>query len=372
MKTCPTVSGTRPGSIVRNSRTLSQARQTAAEPLTQAFSTSGRRLAIVSPVVLEKPVATSTSPARLFALALAGLAGCYTASFDENQPDVYYCVESSDCLADQACELFRCVSDVGPQLRLTLPEPLTLVTTTELTVDFEPTDFVISDANHNTEGEGKVRITIDGGVIEETVVTEGALVDITSLSPGAHRIEIQAVYGDGTPYSNPSSYDYTAFFIQSDNPDRPQIALAYPPPGYTHPMGEPLSLVVAVRNFELVDAGTDCKVPTDCDPFDAASPDCIPSCPAAPSGHAHIYLLDDYPGCLNDTPIGCNGDYVLSMRTADVNASGTEVTGVVDGKFFDTVGPVKLSVSLQYNDHDPYPAKSFIIHDTIEVHVVDP
>jgi hypothetical protein len=28
-------------------------------------------------------------------------------------------------------------------------------------------------------------------------------------------------------------------------------------------------------------------------------------------------------------------------------------------------------VSLQYNDHDPYPAKSFVIYDTIEVHVTE-
>src|SRR5690606_37601062 len=139
-------------------------------------------------------------------------------------------------------------------------------------------------------GEGKVRITIDSGTIEQTVVTEGAVIDISALAPGAHRVEIQAVYGDGTPYDNPSSYDHTAFFSPSDNPARPQVAILYPPPGYLHLAGEPLNILVAVRNFDLVDAGSDCKVPTDCDPFDAASPDCIPSCGSPPAGHAHIYL----------------------------------------------------------------------------------
>src|SRR5690606_23631056 len=95
-----------------------------------AHHTTGPQLAIVGSVVLEKPVATSTSPIRILALALAGLAGCYTASFDETRPDVYYCVDNNDCLANQACEQFRCVSDDGPKLRLTLPEPKTLVSTT--------------------------------------------------------------------------------------------------------------------------------------------------------------------------------------------------------------------------------------------------
>ncbi|MFO7566288.1 MAG: hypothetical protein R6X02_26835 [Enhygromyxa sp.] len=322
-------------------------------------------------MVLEKPAATSTSPARLLALALAGLAGCYTVTFEEDRPEVYYCVEDSDCLASQACEQFRCVSDIGPELRLTLPEPRTLVTGSELTVDFSPTDFVISDSNQKVEGEGKVHISIDGGVIEQTVVTKGALVDISALGGGGHRVEIQAVYGDGTPYTNPSSYDHTAFFIEDENPDRPQVAILYPPPGYLHLAGEPLQVEVAVRNFALVDAGNDCKVPSDCDPFDAASPECVPSCEDPPSGHAHIYLIDNYPACLNNTPIGCNGDYVLSMRPSETNTSGAVVIGEVDSRFIDTTGPMQLTVSLQYNDHDPYPAKSFVIYDSIEIHVTE-
>src|SRR5690606_15630637 len=97
---------------------------------------------------------------------------------------------------------------------------------------------------------------------------KGELVDITGLEPGPHRVEIQAIHGDGTPYSNPSSYAYNVFFVASDNPARPLIAIAYPPPGQLHPIDEPLQLRVAVRNFELATQGTDCKVPTDCDPFD--------------------------------------------------------------------------------------------------------
>lgn len=321
-------------------------------------------------MVLEKLASTSTSPARLLALALAGLAGCYTVAFDEERPDVYYCVDKVDCLAEQACKQFRCVSDIGPRLELKNPEPEALVTSSPMTVGFTPTDFVITESNHKVEGEGKVRITIDSGVIEQTVDTNGALIDISALGAGPHRVEIQAVYGDGTPYPNPSAYDYNAFFIPDVNPDRPQVAIAYPPPGHLHLKDEPLRVKVAVRNFKLVDGGSDCKPPTDCDPFDPNSTECIRECEEA-TGHAHVYLRDDFPECLNDTPIGCSADYVLSMRTSNTNNSGKEATDEVEAKYFDKTGPMQLTVALQYNDHDPYPAKSFTVYDTIEVHVTE-
>jgi hypothetical protein len=316
-----------------------------------------------------------TSRKRLLALLLTGLAaGCYSNSFDETIPNVYYCVEHADCLESQACSQFKCVDDQGPELSLQLPEPLTLVAGTELIVDFDVTNFVLSDANHFAEGEGKVRISIDGVVMTESFSQAGEVLDITGLAAGTHHIEIQAIHGDGAPYSNPSSYAWTSFFVPSDNPQRPLIAIMYPPPGQMHPIHEPLQLRVAVRNFNLVDAGMDCKpaggppVP-DCDPF--VDETCIPSCmyEDGPTGHVHVYIIPNYPECLLDTPIGCNGDYVLSMRTAEV--MGNEVTGELPADTFETTGATKLSVALQYNDHDPFPAKSFIIYDTIEVHVTE-
>lgn len=320
-------------------------------------------------VVLEKTVATPTSRARLLALAFAGLAGCYSNAFDEAAPNVYYCVENSDCLSMQACQQFRCVSDVGPRLQLSLPEPLTLVTSDQLTVDFSTSNFELSESNHFIEGEGKVRISIDGKIVADSYSEAGELIDITNLEPGAHRIEIQAIYGDGTPYRNPSAHAFTAFFIESDNPERPQVAISYPPPGHMHVLGEPLQLRVAVRNFELLTSGTDCKAPTDCDPFDPAAVDCVPSCSKPPGGHLHLYLLDDYPECLNDLPIGCNGDYVLSMKTPTEGSE--EVIAELAAELFDTPGPVTLTVTLQYNDHDPYPAKSFVIYDSLQVHMTE-
>jgi hypothetical protein len=314
-----------------------------------------------------RPV-NSPFPARILALALAGLAGCYTTTFAEDRPGVYYCVGKTDCLSGQACKQFRCVSDSGPQLKLTLPEAehTYASTATELIVDFTPTDFVISDSNQRVEGEGKVRITIDGGEIEQTIATKGALVDISTLEPGPHHVEIQAVYGDGTPYPNPSSHDFTGFFIMSENEARPQIVLLHPAPGHVHVVGEPLEVSLAVRNFAFVEGGLDCKVPSDCDPFDTEDTECVPSCETPPNGHAHIYLIDRYPECLHDAPINCNGNYVATLRV-----TGKDAMTELDGSLFKTPGKLPLTVTLQYNDHEPYPSRTFVIYDTIEVHVVE-
>ena len=49
----------------------------------------------------------------------------------------------------------------------------------------------------------------------------------------------------------------------------------------------------------------------------------------------------------------------------------SEVVGELPAELFEAAGPLNLSVSLQYNDHDPYPAKSFVIYDSIEVHLTE-
>lgn len=324
--------------------------------------------------MLDRPSLSSTTLALLTGLAAAAgvLVGCYSADFDAQRSDVYYCSADADCLESQACARFRCVDDLGPQARLSLPEPLTLVPTAadELIVDFEIGEFSISESNEVVDGQGKVRVRIDD-LIDELVVTEGAVIDIAgALEPGAHRVEIEAVHGDGSPYENPGARDYEVFFLDHPAIGRPQVAITSPGPSYVHVVGEPLEVTLAVRNFEIVDSGSDCPPPTDCDPFVDA--DCLPSCEVAPSGHAHVYLESDYPGCLADTPINCNGDYALSMRpVGDVEGGGSEVRGVIDAERFETPGTYLISASLQYNDHDPYPAQSSVIIDQFEIEVVE-
>src|SRR5262249_27627470 len=155
-------------------------------------------------------------------------------------------------------------------------------------------------------------------------------------APGAYHLLVQAVYGDEiTPYANPGASAYTVFFIEDENPIRPQIAIVEPPPNHVHIVGEPLDVVVAVRNFMLQDAGTDCRIDEACDPWGPDAAACLPECPVVPAGHPHVYLLEDYPACLDASPT-CNGDYVLSMRTAE--SEGGVATSSIPATIFTEPG----------------------------------
>lgn len=305
----------------------------------------------------------------LAAMAVGVTVGCYKIDFDETLSDVYYCVADSECADSQACFQFRCVDDSGPQVTVTGPEPLQNVAfgTATLTANYDIQNFTISDANAVVEGQGKVLVSIAGTDIAVTSIIEaGAELDISTLSPGAYRLYVRAVYGDGTPYPNPSATTYTVFYVEDQNPQRPQVAIVSPPPGHVHILGEPLEVTVAVRNFELHDAGTDCRIDAACDPWGPDAATCLPECPVVPNGHPHVYMLDNYPACLNASPT-CNGDYVLSMRTAE--SDGEIVTATIPGDRFTEAGTFTFSTGLQYNDHEPYPNIDFGIRDQITITV---
>lgn len=303
----------------------------------------------------------------LATLTMGVTVGCYKVDFDETLADVYYCVSDSECGESQACSQFRCVDDSGPQVVVTGPEPLQNVAfgTATLTANYDIENFTISDANAVVEGEGKVHVSIAGTDISTLALIDAADLDISTLSPGAYRVFVQAVYGDGTPYDNPGATAYTVFYIEDENPERPQIAFVSPPPGHVHILGEPLEVTIAVRNFELHDAGTDCRIDDGCDPW-GDDQTCLPECPVVPNGHPHVYMLDNYPACLSASPT-CNGDYVLSMRTAE--SSGGVATATIPGDRFTEAGSLTFSTSLQYNDHLPYPNVTFGIYDQITITV---
>jgi hypothetical protein len=313
----------------------------------------------LSPVFLLASVAT---------LAMGITVGCYKIDFDETLSDVYYCVSDSECGDSQACFQFRCVDDSGPRVSVTGPEPLQNVAfgTATLTANYDIENFTINDANAVVEGEGKVLVSIAGTDITTTAVIGAAELDISALEPGAHRLFVQAVYGDGTPYENPSATAYTVFYLEDVNPQRPQMAIVSPPPDHVHILGEPLEVTVAVRNFTLQDAGTDCRIDAACDPFGPDAAACLPECPVVPGGHPHVYMLDDFPACLSASPT-CNFDYVLSMRTAE--SSGGVSTSTIPAAIFTEAGSFTFSASLQYNDHEPYPNIDFGIRDQITITV---
>jgi hypothetical protein len=304
----------------------------------------------------------------LVCVAVGFTVGCYKIDFDETLEGVYYCVTDADCGDSQACFQARCVDDSGPQVLVTGPEPLQNLAfgSATLTANYDIQNFTISDANAVVEGQGRVQVSIAGTDISAiSMIEAGAELDISTLAPGAYHLYVQAVYGDGTPYTNPSAKAYTVFFIEDENPLRPQVAIVSPPPDYVHIVGEPLEVIVAVRNFTLQDVGTDCRIDEGCDPW-AVGATCLPACPVVPAGHPHVYMLDDFPACLSANP-SCNGDYVLSMRLAE--AMGGVSTSSIPGDRFLEAGTVTFSASLQYNDHNAYPNVEFGIRDQFTITV---
>jgi hypothetical protein len=301
---------------------------------------------------------------------LAAFVGCYTVDFDESLSDVYYCQADSECASSQSCFQFRCVDDSGPRVTITGPEPLQNLAfgTATVTANYNIENFTISDSNAKVEGEGKVKVSIMGTEISTVSLIEaGAELDISSLPPGAYHLRVEAVYGDERPYENPSASAYTVFFIEDENPMRPQIALVSPPPGHVHIAGEELEIIVAVRNFTLQDMGTDCRIAEGCDPWGPDAASCIPvDCGVVPAGHPHVYILDNYPECLSASPT-CNGDYVLSLRL--IEAEGNVSTSSIPGDRFTEPGTYLFSTSIQYNDHLPYPNVEYAVYQQFEVTV---
>lgn len=318
-----------------------------------------------------------TRSPRIFALSatfcLGATASCYTVDFDETAPGVFYCQTGDDCDTNQACWEFRCVDDSGPRAAVTGPEPLQNVQfgTTELTVAYNFDNFEVVESTNVVEGQGQVHVSIAGTDIElMSVNSQGANLDISSLAPGAHRVRVQAVYGDGTAYANPSATVHAVFFLLPENDERPQAAIVFPYPGYRHLVGEPLEVIVATRKFEIVENPDDCIVPAGCDPWGPDAATCVPAdCAIVGQGHPHIYMLDDYPACLGDS-VSCNGTYIKSLRPSmGVTATATRASGVIEGTTFDAPGTYTLSTGLQYGSHAPYPSADFIIHDQITITV---
>lgn len=320
------------------------------------------------------------------ALGFAGLLGCYTANFNEDSSGVYYCKADSDCRQGQACAQFRCVANLGPQVLIKEPELLTEIPAnqTSLLVTYEIAGLTVSDSNERVEGQGKVLVRVDDSELSMVSTSpQGLELDLAGgLEPGAHRLWVRAVYGDGTPYANPGATAYAAFYVVeqtaegADSP-RPQVAIVSPGPQHNHVVGEDLDIAISVRNFTIVDNGEDCRLELSCDPWAEPDPDADPcepelGCTLSTQGHAHVYLVPNYPACLEDLPFSCNGEYLLTLRPAEsLGTEGSVTRAVIPADRFPTAGTFTFTASLQYNNHIPYPNIPFVVFDQVEINVVE-
>ncbi|NVB39201.1 hypothetical protein G6O69_15265 [Pseudenhygromyxa sp. WMMC2535] len=322
--------------------------------------------------------------ARLSLLAACGglLGACYGVEFDERIEDVYYCQSSDECLEDQACKEFRCVDDIGPALQLNLPEVLTTLNNTdELQVAFTPRDFVLSNSDERIDGQGMVVVAIDGQEVAVITDEPAALITLTDFDPGGHQVSVQAVHGDGTPYENPSAFAFTTFFLRDTNGLKPQLAVLQPSYGHVHVLGEDLTIEIATRNFGLTASPeAPCHWNAECDPFGDEAATCVATCddgtntPPTNEGHVHAYLLPNYPDCLFEGLLGCNGDYVLTAIPPEgPTVTRFETTIPADKILRDAPEPgtYTLTLSLQYSDHLSFPNKEAVIFEQVQVEMIE-
>ncbi len=317
---------------------------------------------------------------------ILSLSACYTVEFDEQASDAYYCqvfapLGASDdapptqCLETHRCAEFRCADDRGPHVAISGPELLTEFSAVDpgLGVSFDLTDL---DGNP-LGGSDRVLLTIDPHKPEpiSLLVAAGddsAVLEFGSgLEPGPHRLVAEVQADDGTPYTNPSATSHTVFIIK-DVTTRPRLALLEPGPGHVHVVGQELEVRIAVSNFQFAATSSDCHVAEGCDPFtlDATCSLAEMGCTEVNrTGHAHIYLREDYPGCLTEGLLGCNDDYIGVLRPTEGNADVLSL--MIEADNFPEAGTFTLSAALQYGNHAAYPNKTFVVFDQMPITIIE-
>ncbi|MFO7563989.1 MAG: hypothetical protein R6X02_15190 [Enhygromyxa sp.] len=286
------------------------------------------------------------------------------------------CDDQGRCAEGLDCMRRVCVDDRGPAVRILLPESLQAF-------DGELSSILVNVSVVDL-GEGdQVEVIVDPAVANphrELVAIDGESASVTltlptALAPGSHHLRAQLVDADGQPYPNPSASAEVVLFVRDPEvPDTPRVAVVWPPSGYQHRIGTPLEVEVVVMpgSFGLVGEADSCAPVVDCEP--ELGPECEDSCgPVSRSGHAKLFTLPDYPACLFDLPISCNGQYIMSLRPG----AGAEllddhrVRGVLPGEQLTVPGTRPLQAALSFADHDPYPSRANVIYDQITIELIE-
>jgi hypothetical protein len=283
------------------------------------------------------------------------------------------CDAEGQCAEGLDCVHLVCADDRGPQITIHLPESMTIYGTDESMLAVHASVFESADGD-------RVEFIVDPAADaphRETIAIDGDSASTVLMLPdplavGPHHLSARVVDADGVPYPNPSASNEVVTWVPDpDIPDTPQIAIVWPPHDYQHRLGNPLEieLVVLQDSFTFVEDGPECLPLPNCEPEFA--PECEAECgPVERSGHAKLYTLPDYPNCLLDEPISCNGEYIWSLRNPE-QLEDFRVREVLPGDVNFELGGTPLHAALSSGYHMPYPSAANVIRDTITLQVIE-
>jgi hypothetical protein len=285
------------------------------------------------------------------------------------------CDAEGQCAEGLSCVHLVCADDRGPEVTVLLPESLqpfgedssmTAVAHVGDAIEGDQLEWILDPGSSSPHRE---LVAVSDGRAESMLSLPAP------LTVGSHHLRARLVDADGTPYPNPSASAEVVVFVPDPViPDTPQLAIVWPPHGHVHRLGNPLEIEVVVlpNSFEITDYdGSDtCQPVPDCVP--AFDPSCQDQCGAVSrEGHVKIFMEPDYPNCLLDQPIGCNGSYIAVMRPGDDGDTvigASQIRSLLETKtFFQEPGTVSLTAALSYHDHNPYPNDTAIVYETLNL-----
>jgi hypothetical protein len=286
------------------------------------------------------------------------------------------CDDNGECAAGLDCRHLVCVDNEGPSLSWVLPFHLEAY---EGEIDSLAVNVHVSSSSAGDQ----VELIVDPGADDphrEVFVAADLYTTINFLLPtplavGPHHLRARLLDDDGQPYANPSASAEIVVFVRDlAIPDTPQIAIVWPPSGYEHRLGNPLEVEIAVLpgSFAFVTQGDSCEPLPNCEP--ELAPECESECgPVSRYGHARLYSQLDFPECLLGEGLDCNTNYIANLRPGgDVDViDAHQVRGVLDDQIFEAPGAVPLAVALSYDNYGPYPSAANVIHETVELQLVE-
>ncbi len=301
---------------------------------------------------------------RVF-VVLSLLAGCAAPEVDLERSGLLACdlVADEPCEADGVCAAGRCYRpQEQPRVEILSPEVPAFARYEPGAGQIPVVLRVVSNADLQSDDEadavgplGALEVVVDGEIVDTIDggdPSSGMDVPISlANTPGVHRISVQLLQPDGTPYDNDAARARLVYFVTED--DRAYVAITRPWPGDAIP-GSTQQVAVEVQtfNFDIVPAGLR---------------------PLEDMGHVHLHYGDDVTSCWRER--ACDARAAAIVDRAEDNGVGTGIA------LFPSTGveQTTLGAVLRNADHGPYlvpfaecsvlqpPASCDVITDTIEI-----